>query len=651
MFRLFESFIDPTAIPERPEPPPGLVAFYWHFLRQAKGLFGGLLLVGLALALGDASVPYFVGRIVTLVTSTPPERMIDEGWPVLAALVAVVLLLRPVTLLFRGLIANQAIGPGLSNLIRWQSHYHVVRQSWGFFQNDFAGRIATKVMQTGPALRESMVQSIEAVWHILVYGVTALVLLSQADWRLAIPLGLWAVGYVCLLRWFVPRMRDRSRAASEARSHVTGRIVDSYTNILTVKLFARARDEDTYVRDSMDTLNDLFQSQMRLVTMFGVTLQLLNASLVSAVAILSVWLAAHGVIGVGTVAMAVPLSWQIVTMSGWVAFQVSAIFENVGVVQEGLATIARPLELPDRSGSGPILVERGGIAFENVTFSYGGPRRIIDDFSLDIRPGEKIGLVGRSGAGKSTLVNLLLRFFEPASGRVLIDGEDIVEATQESLRSAVSVVTQDTSLLHRSIRDNIAYGSPAASDAEIEAAVPQGRGARVHPRPHGFPRPLRLRRPCRRARRQAFGRPAPAHRDRARHPQGRADPGARRGDLGARQRGRGRDPGEPRGADGAQDRDRGRAPPFDHRAHGPAGGDGSRPDRRGRRPHRPHRPRRALRLPVAAPVRRISGRRRRAAGRGIAPAPSADTGPARRSRYSSRRPARSCSSDDSRSGT
>ena len=477
MFRLFESFIDPTAIPERPEPPPGLVAFYWHFLRQAKGLFGGLLLVGLALALGDASVPYFVGRIVTLVTSTPPERMIDEGWPVLAALVAVVLLLRPVTLLFRGLIANQAIGPGLSNLIRWQSHYHVVRQSWGFFQNDFAGRIATKVMQTGPALRESMVQSIEAVWHILVYGVTALVLLSQADWRLAIPLGLWAVGYVCLLRWFVPRMRDRSRAASEARSHVTGRIVDSYTNILTVKLFARARDEDTYVRDSMDTLNDLFQSQMRLVTMFGVTLQLLNASLVSAVAILSVWLAAHGVIGVGTVAMAVPLSWQIVTMSGWVAFQVSAIFENVGVVQEGLATIARPLELPDRSGSGPILVERGGIAFENVTFSYGGPRRIIDDFSLDIRPGEKIGLVGRSGAGKSTLVNLLLRFFEPASGRVLIDGEDIVEATQESLRSAVSVVTQDTSLLHRSIRDNIAYGRPDASDAEIEAAA---RKAEAH---------------------------------------------------------------------------------------------------------------------------------------------------------------------------
>ncbi|RXF68090.1 ABC transporter ATP-binding protein [Hansschlegelia zhihuaiae] len=477
MFRLFESLIDPTATPERPEPPPRLVAFYWHFLRQAKGLFAGLLGVGLVLALGDASIPYFVGRIVTLVTSTPPDRLLAEGWPLVAALVGVVMLLRPATLFLRGLIANQAIGPGLSNLIRWQSHYHVVRQSWGFFQNDFAGRIATKVMQTGPALRESMVQTVEAVWHIAVYGVTAFVLLSQADPRLAVPLALWALGYVALLRWFVPRMRDRSRAASEARSQVTGRIVDSYTNILTVKLFARARDEDAYVRDSMDDLNGLFQRQMRLITLFAVTLQILNALLVSAVAISSIMLASHGLIGVGVVAMAVPMSWQLVSMSGWVAFQVSAIFENVGVVQEGVGTIARPLQLADRADAKPIAVERGAIAFERVTFGYGTPRKVIDDFSLEIRPGEKIGLIGRSGAGKSTLVNLLLRFFDPASGRILIDGQDVSRATQESLRAAISVVTQDTSLLHRSIAENIAYGRPGASPAEIEAAA---RKAEAH---------------------------------------------------------------------------------------------------------------------------------------------------------------------------
>ena len=471
MFRLFESFIDATATPERPEPPARLGAFYWHFLRQAKGLFAGLLVIGLVLALGDASIPYFIGRLVTLVTSTPPDRLLVEGWPTLAALVAVVLLLRPATLFLRGLVANQAIGPGLSNLIRWQSHYHVVRQSWGFFQNDFAGRIATKVMQTGPALRESMVQTVEALWHIVVYGTTAFFLLAHADPLLAIPLALWFVAYAALLGWFVPRMRDRSRAASEGRSQVTGRVVDSYTNILTVKLFARARDEDAYVRESMDQLNVLFQRQMRLITMFAVSLQLLNALLVAAIAVSSVWLASRGVIGVGVVAMAVPLSWQIVSMSGWVAFQVSAIFENVGVVQEGAGTIARPLELPDSLEARDLDVPRGEIRFEDVTFGYGTPRKVIDDFSLTIRPGEKIGVVGRSGAGKSTLVNLLLRFFEPAEGRVLIDGQDISGATQESLRGAISVVTQDTSLLHRSIAENIAYGRPGAPREAIEQAA------------------------------------------------------------------------------------------------------------------------------------------------------------------------------------
>ena len=471
MFRLFESIIDPTAPPERPEPPARLLGFYWHFLRQAKGLFAGLLLAGLLLGLADASVPFFVGRIVALVTSTPPERLLAEGWPLIGGLVGTLLIFRPAVLFGRGLIANQAIGPGFSNLIRWQSHYHVVRQSWGFFQNDFAGRIANKVMQTGPALRESVVQTVEAVWYIAVYGVSAMVLLATADPRLAIPLGVWFVGYAALIWRFVPRMRDRSRAASEARSQLTGRIVDTYTNILTVKLFARARAEDSYVGDAMDTLMERFQRQFRLVTTFAVSLQILNAMLVSAITISAVALASSRSIEIGAVAMAIPLSWQVVSMSGWVAFQVSAIFENVGVVQEGLATIARPLQLADDAKAEPIAVRHGDVRFERVSFGYGTPRKVIDDFSLHIRPGEKIGLVGRSGAGKSTLANLLLRFFDPASGRILIDGVDIARATQESLREQISVVTQDTSLLHRSIRDNIAYGRPTATDDEIVAAA------------------------------------------------------------------------------------------------------------------------------------------------------------------------------------
>ncbi|MFJ5487459.1 ABC transporter ATP-binding protein [Hansschlegelia beijingensis] len=471
MFRLFESIIDPTAPPERPEPPARLLGFYWHFLRQAKGLFGGLLLAGLLLGLADASVPFFVGRIVALVTNTPPERLLAEGWPLIGGLVVTLLIFRPAVLFGRGLIANQAIAPGFSNLVRWQSHYHVVRQSWGFFQNDFAGRIANKVMQTGPALRESIVQTVEAVWYIAVYGVSAMVLLATADPRLAIPLGVWFVGYAALIWRFVPRMRDRSRAASEARSQLTGRIVDTYTNILTVKLFARARAEDSYVGDAMDTLMGRFQRQFRLVTTFAVSLQILNAMLVSAITISAIALASSRSIEIGAVAMAIPLSWQVVSMSGWVAFQVSAIFENVGVVQEGLATIARPLQLADDAKAQPIAVRHGDVRFERVSFGYGTPRKIIDDLSLHIRPGEKIGLVGRSGAGKSTLANLLLRFFDPASGRILIDGVDIARATQESLREQISVVTQDTSLLHRSIRDNIAYGRPAATHDEIVAAA------------------------------------------------------------------------------------------------------------------------------------------------------------------------------------
>jgi ATP-binding cassette, subfamily B, multidrug efflux pump len=383
----------------------------------------------------------------------------------------VLLIVRPLALTSQNLITHQAIAANVSNMIRWQTHWHVARQSWAFFQNDFAGRIATRVLQTGPAVRESLVALITGVWYILVYGSSALFLLASADRWLALPISIWFLSYLVLLRTFVPRMRDRSKVVSEAKSLLTGRVVDTYTNILTVKLFARARNEDAYVRDAIDEHTGLFHSSLRLNTLFSFCLTTLNAMLVTGTGAIAIALWTHGQVGVGTVAMALPLSWQIINIAGWVAMRITEIFENIGVVQEGMMTIAKPIGLADRDDANPLMVTRGEIRFQDVRFGYGRERGLIEGLTLTVRAGERIGLVGRSGAGKSTLVNLLLRFFDIEDGRILIDGQDIAAATQESLRTQISVVTQDTSLLHRSIRENIRYGRPEASDAEIIAAA------------------------------------------------------------------------------------------------------------------------------------------------------------------------------------
>ncbi len=471
MFALLERVLRPTEPPSQPEPPAGLMAFYWHFARQAQGVLIALFVVGFFVALLDSMIPVFIGRVVTLVTASNPERLFaDHGW-LLAGMALVLLIVRPLALTAQNLVTNQAIAANVSNLIRWQNHWHVARQSWAFFQNDFAGRIASRVMQTGPALRESLVSLLTAVWYIMVYGTSALLLLGSADPWLALPVALWFVGYIAILRVLVPRMRNRSREVSEARSMLTGRIVDTYTNILTVKLFARARNEDAYVRDAMDAHTGSFHAALRLNTIFALSLSTLNALLVTGTGTIAVVLWTRGVVGVGTVAMALPLAWQIIQMAGWVAWQVTSIFENVGVVQEGMMTIARPVALTDQPDAASLTVSRGEIRFEDVRFGYGRETGVIDRLTLHVRAGEKIGLVGRSGAGKSTLVNLLLRFFDLEDGRILIDGQDIATVTQESLRAQISVVTQDTSLLHRSIRDNIRYGRAGASDEDIVAAA------------------------------------------------------------------------------------------------------------------------------------------------------------------------------------
>ena len=478
MFAFFETRIRPTELP-RNAPPQGLIAFYWHFVRQTRLLYSAMFATGLAVALIDTLIPVFIGKLVTLMQAVDRAAAFVAATPTLLGMAAIVLVGRPLTLLADSLVRNNAVVPGVTSLIRWQSHWHVVRQSWPFFQNDFAGRIANRVMQTSNALRESVVSSIRAIWYIAIYGLSALVLMAMADWRLGIPTVLWFAGYVFFLRYFVPRMRDLAKTSSELRSLVMGRVVDSYTNILTVKLFARARDEDAYVREVVDDHTRAIAAHMRLITRFMAILSTMNALLLVSTAGIGITLWGHGLVSAGVVATALPLAWQIANVAGWVSWEVTGIFENIGVVQEGMDTIAVPHALVDRPGARALEVTRGEIRFEHLTFTYGRSdgRRVLDDLNLVIHPGERVGLVGRSGAGKSTLVNLLLRFHEIERGSIRIDGQDISSVTQESLRAAIGMVTQDTSLLHRSIAANIGYSRPGASLADIEAAA---RKAHAH---------------------------------------------------------------------------------------------------------------------------------------------------------------------------
>src|SRR5438093_3045712 len=371
MFTRFERYLQPTAVPEHPEPPASLLAFLWHFARQAKGLFVALFVVEFFVALTDSAVPWFMGRIVTLVTSIAPERFLTETWPWLAGMALVVLVARPAIVMLRYLITNQAIAAPFTGLIRWQAHFHVVRQSWAFFQNDFAGRISNRVMQTGPAVRQTLVASVTALWYVLVYGITAIVMTAAADAWLTLPIFAWFAGYVALLWYFVPRLRDRSKISSEARSALMGRIVDSYTNILTVKLFARPRDEDNYVRDAVELHTDVFLRAQRLLTIFGTLLNVLNALLIAGAGAIALILWQRGAVEVGVIAMVLPLTLQLTNMSRQVAVQLTDLLEEIRIVQEGMMTIARPLQLVDKADAKPLVVSRGEVGFENVRFGYG----------------------------------------------------------------------------------------------------------------------------------------------------------------------------------------------------------------------------------------------------------------------------------------
>jgi ATP-binding cassette, subfamily B, multidrug efflux pump len=479
--KLFPSSIRGTATPDPGAPPQGLLAFYWHFVSQTKGWYAAMFAASLAVALLDTVIPLFIGKLVSLMEASDRQAALAREWPMLAGMVALVLAVRPLAILADLAIRQNALIPGVTTMIRWQSHWHVIRQSWPFFQNDFAGRIANRVMQTANALRESTMASIRAVWYIVVYGTSAFALMAVADWRLGLPTLLWFAGYILFLRHFVPKLRDLARTSSEFRSLVMARVVDSYANILTVKLFARLADEDAYVRESLDQHQGAMAAHMGLITRFMIALTAMNALLLVGTAAIGIALWAQGVVSAGVVATALPLAWQTANAASWVSWEVTGIFENVGTVQEGMLSIAVPHSGVDRPAARQLEVSRGEIRFENVSFGYGRTDAppVLERLDLAFRPGERVGLVGRSGAGKSTLVSLLLRFYEPEQGRIVIDGQDIASVTQESLRAAIGMVTQDTSLLHRSIAANIRYGRPSAGGAQVEAAATKAQA-------HGF---------------------------------------------------------------------------------------------------------------------------------------------------------------------
>ncbi|MFI8744577.1 ABC transporter ATP-binding protein [Pseudomonas sp. NPDC077186] len=475
LFRRFESLIDAFQASPDVQPPAGLVRFYLHYLRQVWPLMLALLVMGFFAAVIEVALFEFLGRLIDMAQRTPSAEFFQQYRGELLWMLLVALILRPLVFGLHDLLANQAVNPGLTNLIRWQNHRYVLKQSLSFFQNDFAGRIAQRIMQTGPSLRESAMQLVDALWFVVVYAGSALYLFAAADLRLILPLLAWIVGYCLLLWYFVPRIQQRSAAASAARSKVMGRVVDGYSNVTTLKLFAHTREEESYAREAMQELLDRVHQQTRTVTLLDVSITSLNGVLIVATGALALWLWSLGSISTGAIALALGLVLRINNMAEWVMWVVNGIFENVGTVQDGMRTIVQPRQVLDREDAQPLRVERGEVRFEDIHFHYGKAGGVIAGLSLNVRAGEKIGLVGPSGAGKSTLVNLLLRLYDLESGRILVDGQDIAAVSQESLRAQIGMVTQDTALLHRSIRDNLRYGRPDASEAQLLEAARKAR--------------------------------------------------------------------------------------------------------------------------------------------------------------------------------
>jgi ATP-binding cassette, subfamily B, multidrug efflux pump len=481
----FDNRYSPIALAKNPQPPMGLWKFIYYFVGQFRTAFVLRLILVAVGAIADAMLPIFVGVVVGFLETTEPGQIFTLHWPTFLGMVLVIAVVRPMTFLVDTLVRNHSIVPNLVDIARWQSHWHVIRQSWTYFQNDFAGRIANKIMQVGEAIETGVNLAIDAAWYAVIFVAVAIVVLAGLNWVLLVPIAVWLLLYGILFAIVMPLIARYSEALSEAKSVMTGRIVDSYTNIQTLKAFSTGGHEDKYVADSVMEHAIEFRRLMRVFTYMWSTLYLLNAGLV----VSTTWVALdgwnRGTLSAAAVVTVIPFVLQIMNMSGWILEIGSNIFRQIGTVKDSMDTIAKPITMTDEPGAPALVVNEGRIEFDNVSFNYwrGKQGTVIENFSLTIEPGEKVGLVGRSGAGKSTLVNLALRLFDVENGAIRIDGQDVRKVTQESLRAAIGLVSQDTSLLHRSVRENLKFGRQDATEEEMIQAAEQ---ARIHEVIAGF---------------------------------------------------------------------------------------------------------------------------------------------------------------------
>jgi len=478
VLKFFEQLVSAYPSGEPTRPPQQLFAFIRHC---TKGMEWPLLVMAICtalLAVLEVMLFGFLGQLVDWLVDKDPETFLQQERTSLLTMAVVLLLLMPALALLHTVITHQTLLGNYPQSIRWTAHRYLLRQSMSFYQNEFAGRIATKVMQTALSVREAVMKLLDVFVYVIVYFTSMIVIILQDSSWLTIPLLIWLLVYCLIQLWFIPKLKRVSAEQADARSLMTGRIVDSYTNILTVKLFAHTRREADYARDGMDEFLDTVYRQMRLSSGITISIELLNYLLIFSISALSIWLWMSGSISVGSIAIAVSLALRLNGMSHWIMWEVSALFEHIGTTIDGAATLSRPLEITDRRNAVELTIKDGGIVFDRVGFNYGKASNnekpgVLENLSLQIQPGEKVGLVGRSGAGKSTLINLLLRFHDVESGAIRIDGQDVREVLQDSLRANIGVVTQDTSLLHRSIRENILYGNQTATEEGLIKAAKQ----------------------------------------------------------------------------------------------------------------------------------------------------------------------------------
>jgi ATP-binding cassette subfamily B multidrug efflux pump len=478
MFRFFENLVDPyQTYAETDNPPRKLWPFLKDYVQAFRKVFAVTALFSVGNAVLDVGMIWYLGRLVDQMTGQSPADFLAAHWGELIVVALIVLFVRPLVAGGSVGLLHNTIMTNFGTMMRWRAHRHVLRQPVGWFESDFAGRIANRIMQAPPAAGEAVFQVFDMAAFAAATFIGALLMLAEADPRLMIPLLLWFAGYLLLMRWTIRRAGPAATASSDARSAVTGRVVDSYTNIHSVKLFANQDQELNYAKEAIEKSRQTFQTEMRIVTKMDMALTFLNGLMILGVGGLAVWFWVDGTASIGVVAAALALVLRINSMTYWIMWASTNLAQNLGTLAEGMETIAQPITLVDKPNAPALRFDQGLIQIQNVSHHYGRGFGGLKNVSLTIRPGEKIGLVGRSGAGKSTLVKLMLRFYDTESGAILIDGQNIADVTQESLRRQIGMVQQDSSLLHRSVRDNIFYGRPDATEDMMIAAA---RKAEAH---------------------------------------------------------------------------------------------------------------------------------------------------------------------------